>query len=72
MSQEENLLRDLSAGHTALVDVPLDVNIQEAANAMREWGRIHGRELSVVEMVTDEDQKLAIGPGAMLEAQYQA
>lgn len=71
MSQEAHLLRDLNAGHSALINVPLDVNIQEAADTMREWGRIHRRELSVVPMVTDKDQKLAVGPGVLIATSFQ-
>lgn len=68
MSQAERLWRDLDTGHSALMDVPLSVDIQDAVDTMREWGRSHGRELSIVRMVTDEDQKLAIGPGTQVTA----
>lgn len=72
MNQEARLLRGLDEGHSALVDVPSDVDIHHAADTLRNWGRTQGRELSIVTIVTDEDQKLAVGPGAMLAKSLKA
>lgn len=63
MNDVERLLRDLKAGHSALIVVPPHLDIHTAEEAMNEFGIENGMNLSIVPMMTETDQKLAIGPG---------
>lgn len=63
MDEAERLLRDLREGHTCLMNVPLGDDLVMAENEVREFGRDHDMELSIVQMTTDTDQKLAIWSG---------
>jgi hypothetical protein len=64
MNEVERLLKDLRTGHACLMDVPMSTDIQMAAKEVRDWGRDQGMALSIVPVITESDQKLAIGPGA--------
>ncbi len=63
MNEADRLIRDLKEGHSALMAVPLHVEIDEVAMIVKQVGEDHAMNLSVVPMITETDQKLAIGPG---------
>lgn len=68
MDGEDLLLESLQAGRSILVFVPPETNLDSAAENIREYyARVHAMNLSIVPMMTETDQKLAIGPGMRIE-----
>ena len=68
MIKLEELLKELQEGRSVLMPVPPNLDIDLVVVSMMLFGLEHGMELSIMPMISETDQKLAIGPGSPVES----